>query len=193
MKKAIQKFIPIKKMDADRQIVFGEVYAPYEIDSHGDMMTEKSIEQLAYRFMRKTDLSKVIDVQHNRKPIAAYPVESFIARGNPDYTEGAWVLAVKIDDKDIWAKIKNNELNGYSFDAFGLVKEAVTQIEFYKISYGMVESSENHTHAYFIEFDSVGQILKGRTSIVNGHWHDIEKGTATEKAANHAHRMFLED
>lgn len=189
-KKHIRKYVPIKKVDTARQIVYAEVYAPNEIDAHGDMMLASSLEDMAHRYLM-LDLSKTIDVNHSRNPIKAYPVESFIARNNPDYSEGAWVVATKIEDKDVWAKIENGELNGYSFDAYAMLLDAYATVEFYKNDYGYTEEANDHTHAYFLEYTKDGRILRGVTDTVNDHFHEIRYGTATETANDHSHRYFL--
>lgn len=41
----------IKSVSGDEQIVYGEVYAPYVLDSHGEMMLPLAIKQLAHRFL----------------------------------------------------------------------------------------------------------------------------------------------
>lgn len=80
-------------------------------------MTAEDIKKLAHRAL-KLDLAVIIDTQHDNVPNGSYPVESFIARsGDPDYTEGAWVMGVKVPDDATWEKVLKGELNGFSFEA----------------------------------------------------------------------------
>src|SRR5690606_23799098 len=88
-----------------QQIVYGEVYAPGQVDSHGDFMTAKTIEAMAQRFL-KSGLVKNIDTEHDLQQNGSEVVESFIARkGDPDFAEGAWVLGVHVSDPQLWAKV----------------------------------------------------------------------------------------
>jgi hypothetical protein len=70
------QWVPIKKTDGEKQIVYGEVYAPYVLDTYGEFMTPEDIETMAHRFMQ-LDLTKVIDTQHDNQPNGSFPVESF--------------------------------------------------------------------------------------------------------------------
>ncbi len=182
----------IKKIDGDRQIVFSEVYAPYTVDTYGDMMLPEDLERAAHNFLRKNDLTKVIDTNHDLVPNGSIPVESFIARkGDPDFTEGAWVLGVKINDPLLWDKVKDGTLNGYSM--YGLSKRvpSIVEVEVAPATLGITELTDGHNHYFFVELDADGRVLSGRTSLDNGHAHDIRAGTATEATFGHSHRYFM--
>lgn len=113
------KTAKISKFDETKQIVWGEVYVPYEEDSQGDWMTPEEIEAMAYGFMANLRLHK-IDTNHDEEQNGCYVVESFIARpGDPDFQEGAWVVATKITNDDIWDMIINGEITGYSIMGLG--------------------------------------------------------------------------
>lgn len=183
----------IKKIDAEKQIVFGEVYKPSVLDTHGDFITAEDIEIMAHRFMQLSSMKQAIDTNHDEVSNGSYPVESFIARaGDPDYTEGAWVLGVKVVDKDIWDKIKKGELNGYSFQALVRKNAVVVSIEMNPDAIGFTEKAEDdHDHVFLAYFDGEGKIVKGVTSTDAGHYHEIKAGTATEMSQDHAHRIDL--
>ena len=109
--------VTIKKSDADKQIVYGEVYVPYSIDTQGEMMLPDDIEKMAHRYLQLPNLSKTIDVNHDNRPVNCHVVESFVARkGDPEFTEGSWVVGMKIDDSSIWSLIKDGKINGFSFE-----------------------------------------------------------------------------
>lgn len=112
----IEKSIPIKKYDKMKKIVYGEVYVPDEVDTQGDFMSKEEIEKMAHRFLMEC---RQMDQEHNEIPGVAVPVESFIAReGDPDFKEGAWVLAVKVLDEELWGRIMSGEITGYSFQGY---------------------------------------------------------------------------
>lgn len=111
----MERLIPVKKVNSGKRIVFGEVYVPMELDTDKEAMTYDEIEKLAHSFLV---LSRKIDVQHEEEIVEAYPVESFIARkGDLEFTEGAWVLAVKVVDEDLWGEIERGERAAFSFSA----------------------------------------------------------------------------
>ena len=186
-----QHVVNIKRIDEEEQVVYGEVYAPFVLDTYGEFMTASDIKNMAHRFM-KLDLSKVIDTNHDNLPNGSYPVESFIAQeGDPNYTAGAWVLGVKVSDT-IWPRIKSGELNGYSFQA--MVKPVNVDVVYTVIRdhVGSTQKAEdNHTHTYFVEVDTNGKVVGGTTDVVNGHQHTIRKASVTEVEAGHSHRYFL--
>ena len=121
----VEKAVPIKKTDAERQIVYGEVYVPNEKDTDGNFMTAAEIEKMAHGFMEAVRVQK-IDKEHNGSTVEGVVVESFIARkGDPDFTEGAWVLGTKVTKAETWEAIKKGEITGYSIAGMGvLIEEA---------------------------------------------------------------------
>lgn len=186
-------FSQIKKINADEQIVYGEVYAPNVMDTHGDFMTAETIVEMAHRFMADVDLHKSIDIMHNEVATESYPVESFVARKNdPDFTEGAWVLGVKIPDETIWKAVKSGVINGFSFQALAKTTPVVVEVEMQtEIIKTTEQADDGHVHYYFVKLDDDGRVQAGRTSITNGHSHSITKGTATDNEAEHSHRIFI--
>jgi hypothetical protein len=195
---ALRADVSIKAVNDDEQIVYGEVYAPYVIDSHGEMMLPEDVRKLAHRFLqaKKTDR---IDIMHNNKAIHASMVESYIAKaGDPDYAEGAWVLAVKINDSAVWADIKAGKLNGYSLEAMVYKRQAEVVFDYLPFHYGFTEENDGHFHAFFVEVDKKGNVIGGYSSEdadADGvlHSHDVLAGTATASSNKHAHRYFLNE
>lgn len=186
------QWVPIRKTDEEKQIVYGEVYAPYVLDTYGEFMTPEDIELMAHRFM-KLDLSKVIDTQHDNQPNGSYPVESFVAReGDPDYTPGAWVLGVHIPDPELWQSVKTGMLNGFSFQSLVKPTSVDVEIDVIRDFVGETELSEDHHHTFFVELDEIGNVVGGRTSkAADGHYHEIKWASVTGRSNGHSHRFFL--
>lgn len=188
----------IRKIDEHQQIVEGEVYSPGSIDTHGDTMTAEEIAKMAHRFLQNVSLSKSIDAMHDNVPKDAYPVESFIARaGDPDYTAGAWVLAVKVVDPILWQAVKSGEINGYSFEAYVTKTNTVVMVETVPLSLGVTEPDpeDGHVHYFAVKIDDEGKVVDGNTSTTNGHSHQVLRGTATQPALSpdgriHSHRII---
>lgn len=186
------QYVQIKRRDDEKQIVYGEVYAPDVLDTYGEYMSAEDIEVMAHRFMQ-LDLRMAIDTQHDNIPNGAYPVESFVVRdGDPHYTPGSWVLGVKIPDGNLWRKVKSGELNGFSFQS--LVKPTTVEVEYSVIRdhVGKTEPQEDHQHVYLVELDDIGNVMGGQTSkAADGHFHIITRASHTEEADGHNHRFFL--
>lgn len=191
--------VRIQKRDGEKQIVYGVVYAPGEVDTHGEVMFAPAIEEMCHNFTRLM-MSKggsVIDMEHDNKPLSAYPVESYIetAEGR-DWPAGSWVMAVKIEDPEIWSMVKAGTLNGFSFEAMVTKLAAVVGVDLMPDAMGVTDEVEGHNHAYFIEFDENGRVCGGQTSMDAGHRHNIRSGTATEAASigsipTHSHRLLV--
>ena len=190
-KSVVHSDMRIKKLNSEKQIVYGEVYAPEVIDSHGDIMDASSVEDLAHNFLLASK-NHNIDVMHNNKPIQASVVESFIARaGDPDYVEGAWVVATKIFDSVIWDGIKRGLYNGYSMEALVNKEKRIVDVNIQNQAFGLTEDNSGHTHAYYVEINDKGQVVGGSTSEENGHSHVIKSSSSTEFTNDHTHRYFL--
>jgi hypothetical protein len=198
MAEARSKIVRIKRTDAAQRIVYGEVYAPNVLDTYGEFMIPEDIEQMCHRFMALPDLSKVIDTNHDNVPNGSYPVESYIARkGDPVFTEGAWVMGVKVPSDDIWGKVERGELNGFSFQA--LVQPVEMDIEYTVIRdhVGVTYKSDtpghdDHEHVFYVEVDDKGSIIGGWTDEgPDGVVHQIMRGSRTQYANGHLHRFSL--
>jgi len=194
----------VVKDDTYEQVVFGEVFAPFRADSQGDAMTDVEIKKAAYNFMKNMRLDN-IDVGHNLQKSGSYVVESFIVRhdNDPDgFIKGAWVLGVKVEDKDLWNSILKGEVNGFSL--YGRVPpdkvpnkktvkiQKVTEIK------GLTEKSlfgmlPEHTHEFHIKFDDFNRIIPTETNYALGHTHMILQGTSTEESLEHSHRFSLSE
>ncbi len=194
MSKCSTRMVQIVKTDAAKRIVYGEVYAPYVMDTYGEFMFPEDIEKMAHDFLR-LKLDEVIDTNHDTTPNGCFPVESFIARkGDPDFNEGAWVLGVKCTE-DMWTKVEKGEINAYSFDALVYPVECEVEVETYRDHFGDTEAqADGHTHAFFCHVNEIGRVVKGWTDAgPDGHVHEISGGSKTLPAGfdQHAHRYFL--
>jgi hypothetical protein len=181
----------------ERRLVYGEVYAPWQVDTDGEAMLPEDIEKMAHDFLSSGRVHK-IDVQHNLKESGCIVVESFIARKNdPDgFLEGAWVLGTKIIPDDIWEMVKKGEINGYSF--YGPVTQVSVQavVQSTRRMLGKTEESSEglltpHTHSLDIKFSEDGKVIPGITGSEFNHCHVVSRTTATEVEMEHAHRLVL--
>jgi uncharacterized ParB-like nuclease family protein len=118
------KNVRITKADKMRQIVYGVVLAPDEVDFQDDYMTAKDIESSAHDYLIR---SRIVGKQHEEKTDADV-VESYIApqdlqfegqNGPQVVKKGSWVMGVKINDLKMWEKVLNDEITGFSVGGRG--------------------------------------------------------------------------
>lgn len=126
-KNAIQKQVPIAKVDDSKHIVIGVVYQPDVEDAHGDMMDAVEIEKAAHLFMENQHTYN-IDKQHDLDADKGYVVESYIAPcdmkiGDQTIIKGSWVAGVKVTDDDTWSDIQKGEITGFSMWGVGKREE----------------------------------------------------------------------
>ncbi len=185
--------IKFSSVDEERRIVYGVVYTPYMLDSYQGFSDVAAIERAAYRYMQ-LELSKTIDNDHNNIPNGSYPVESFIARDNdPDFPSGAWVLGTKVVDDALWEKILSGEYNGYSLDINVNRRLYDVVIDSHPVLVGETEEFNGHKHTFFVEINSKGDIIRGNTSIEDGHSHKIVRNSITSVYDNHSHKIIIQN
>lgn len=183
--------VAIKATNDERQIVYGEVYIPDTLDTHGEMMLAEDVELMAHRFLA-TLKNAQIDVQHDNEVIKAVAVESFIARADdPLWHEGAWVLGLHIEDTQKWSDVKTGKLNGFSVEAWISKQDAVIELSYLRQVFGLTQKADGHDHVFFIQMDDEGNVVGGYTSEEDKHSHVINFATATEISSAHAHRIAL--
>jgi len=197
----------VKKADEEMRVVWGEVYIPDIPDTQDDFMTAVEIEKMAHLFLMDGLSVGAVDVQHDgeiRK--GCFIVESFIARkSDPEFIEGAWVVAMKICDDELWEDVKTGKLNGFSMQAQVYVTDRMVTLEIPDQVEGLTQKASNgedHRHQYLVRFDSNGDFVGGVSNVVNGHKHVIRRRSITEMSADpvgkemadgHFHRYTLLD
>jgi len=106
----------IFKIDKDKQIIGVVVYAPDEVDTQGDMASAEEIEKAAHKFNIGNRKFKIM---HKGKEIDVDLLENYIMPvdatiGKEKVKKGSWFAVCKINDKDVWKRIKSGELQGIS-------------------------------------------------------------------------------
>jgi cation transport regulator ChaB len=105
------KFTP-NLLEAKKRITYGEVYAPWTVDAQGEFADEGAIEDAAHNFLKHFG---TIGEQHRLFGGKGVPVESFTSRPKDgDFpVPGTWVLGTQWSE-EMWQKILNGEITGYS-------------------------------------------------------------------------------
>lgn len=122
--------VEIYKKDDVQQIIYGKALVPNRVDSQGDIVSKDDVEKTAHEFLMNiqkayvellstgknvTNASQIGYMHKVFKGVGGfgYIVESYIDQ------EGSWILATKITNKDVWKKIADGEITGYSIGGKG--------------------------------------------------------------------------
>lgn len=123
--KDINKYVPLCKVNIEKQVVTGIVLEPETVDLQGDIYDAETIETSAHNFMKDV---RTMGLMHKWFGKDVHVVESYIAPVDFKIDEhkikqGTWLMAVKVIDKDVWNAVKNGELTGFSIGGAALVEE----------------------------------------------------------------------
>jgi hypothetical protein len=183
--------VTFSEIDLKRQTVHGAVLYPNAVAKRKYVIDDENIREAAYNFLQ-LDLTKVIDTNHNRIPNGSKVVESYIVKSDDDiYPKGTWVLGVKITDPIIWQKIVKGDLTGFSIEFTANASVQEYEIIYNNLIVGETKDHDGHTHAFVMEIDDTGKVIKGYTSEDNGHSHLINYTSETEKELEHSHRIAI--
>lgn len=111
------------KMIIRRNEITGEIYYVY--------FTKETIKKLQQKFM-KDKLLDATNIEHGRKYLRDVDVvESWIVEDQEkdkqqvfgmNYPVGSWMIIMKINDDEVWKKVKDGELKGFSVQGYFLEK-----------------------------------------------------------------------
>ncbi len=115
-KKEVHTAFKVLKSNEHEHIIGGIVYAPNEIDAHGDFATVGAITEAMQTFMEGR---RTINIEHDQ-PIDCRIIECFQADADTEkeggiIPAGAWWLTLRVNDQEIWNMLVDGELTGFSF------------------------------------------------------------------------------
>lgn len=121
---------PIYRMDEQ----LGEYYVVFD---------KATIYKIAQKFFEK-DFNKNFNLMHdgNQKCEGVYAFQSYIVdseqgrpapKGYEDAKDGSWFLGVKVNNPEVWAKVKSGEIKGFSVEGvFEYKKKQMSAEQLYK-------------------------------------------------------------
>jgi len=136
--KTRKKFIKLQSDEGDyKQIVGGLALIPdrliFRVSASGEeyygYFTQETIEKLRNKFHKDLNLNNV-NLEHDPdKPVPAYLVESYLLdtddrvneiknKGIEEATLGAWYTAYKIEDEELFKKVLDGDVTGFSIEAY---------------------------------------------------------------------------
>lgn len=127
-----QSYGVILKSDTDTHYVTGVVYEPMTEDTDGNYMTESEIAKAEKYFSNK---QRNIDVQHSFEPCdGACLVDSWITKCDCEIEDqpvkkGSWLMTVKVEDNDLWDKVIEKSITGFSMGGVGHYSDVDVDLE----------------------------------------------------------------
>lgn len=197
---ASQQFNILKQADSGDQItVWGVVYPSMRVDTQKDGAEPGDVEKACHQWMAK-GIVKNIDIYHERQKIDAAVVENFFTRkGDPDFPQEQWVVAVQINDADVCDAVRKGELNGFSLDGEAFSETVIAKVIHPVKSIGTTELSLDeepfppHTHDADVAWNDDGRMIPTFTGVTFAHKHEMKSPTATGITADHAHRTIFDN
>lgn len=119
----IDRTVVIRKVDDEKRIAYSIVYPVNQSDAHGEYADAETVEKACWHFMKKSKTGNV-DKQHDLVVDQdCYVAENWIVRKGdelfPDEADlHAWASGIKVDNDEIWQKIKKGEITGVSMWGF---------------------------------------------------------------------------
>ncbi len=112
-------YVPITKANEDERTVTGVVLQPEVVDGQGDIYDSKVIRKAAHNFLAKYNAGNKMGLQHKDFKPRFELLESFLAPmdmviGSKVVKSGSWIICVKVLDENIWKKVKDGKLTGFS-------------------------------------------------------------------------------
>lgn len=131
LKFSADKQIMLSK-DDEKQDLYGPVLIPNQLiyrrdnaDGYYVTFSAETIEQLQKKYFR-TGTNFNMSLDHDGNPIQAYVFESFLKDSKngispaqwPELEDGTWFIRAHIEDREVWERIKEEELHGFSIECW---------------------------------------------------------------------------
>lgn len=157
-----------KATDEEKRIVTGAAMVPNQdiirMDAEGNpyfvYFTKETIEKAQEVFAKKGK-TKSTNFEHEESLMEGVTVvESWIVKdpkndksnalGFSDITEGTWFVSYKVDNDELWAKVKNGEVKGFSIE--GVFSKNIVQMS--------KNDSDNNSNEYADLFNKISGLFK---------------------------------
>lgn len=119
----------------DIHFVTGVAYEPMVADTDDNYMTAEEIQKMAHWFLKN---GRMVDEQHDfEQNLNCQIVESWIAPndgyiGDQEVKKGAWLVKIEVKDPEIWKKIENGDITGFSIG--GVAKYGTEEVDLDQMS-----------------------------------------------------------
>ena len=184
--------VQFKTVSDDKRIIVGLALVPNKkiFRKSGDyeyniMFSEDTVKKVAELYMkRQKNLNAT--VEHEEAVDGVSVIESWIVEDpnqdksnlyNLNAVKGAWVVMMKVDNDEVWARVKNGEYLGLSIEGF--FKDAV------------VEASKASTEAEADEYEALAKLFDMDDLMLSTYGYKLESyADYPEAAKNNAKRAL---
>ena len=125
----------ISKLDDDQQIAFGWAYIAQApdgtviVDKQGDFIDDhEELEKAAYRFVKESRVGGEMHLREGGEAkVIGHLIESFVTTPekiekmglDPSTTPVGWWVGFKVDDGEVWDKVKDGTYGAFSVHGRG--------------------------------------------------------------------------
>jgi hypothetical protein len=125
--------IELKEVDAEKRILMGAALIPnkqiYRKNDKNEeyyiYFSEETVRKASELFFMNSNQNNAT-LEHNEKLKGMSVVESWITEGKNDksmnygfnFPKGTWVISMKVNNDDIWNKVKLGEVKGFSIEGY---------------------------------------------------------------------------
>ena len=106
----------------EERFVLGVVLEPDVVDSQNDFESEDDIRKAAHTFMEHfTQLGKQHEeiVTGKLKVLESYLAPADFDIGDEKVKKGTWLMAIRVNDDELWESVKKGSFTGFSIGGFG--------------------------------------------------------------------------
>jgi len=123
----------LAKANEEQKLLIGAALIPNKqiarLDAEDNLyyvyFSKSTVKEAAYRFL-KSSAHHNHTIQHEKPIEGLYVAESWIVESEQDKSRkyglevpiGTWMVAVKVENEDVWKKIKAEEVKGFSIEAY---------------------------------------------------------------------------
>lgn len=125
--------IELKEIDAEKRIILGPALIPnkqiFRTNAKNEQyyiyFSEATVRKASELFLMNGNQNNAT-LEHNVKLKDMSIVESWIVEGKNDksqnygfnFPQGTWVIAMKVNNDEVWNKVKNKEIKGFSIEGY---------------------------------------------------------------------------
>lgn len=179
--------IELAQVDEEKRLLLGAALIPNKkiyrnIDGHEFYITfsEQTIEKLAHNFF-KNQMNNNSSLEHEVKLEGMSVVEGWTVQDpNNDksnaygktYEKGTWVTMMKVDNDEMWGKVKSGEIKGFSIDALLALEEINLKTE--------IEMTEDAKKSFLSE------LKEDIKALFTSHKEEVVEETVSEEVETQA-------
>ena len=187
-----QKPLDFKIQNEERRIVYGcalradfDIYRRYGAEEFYVTFSKDAVRRLMTKFMKNFS-QKNWTKDHMEFAEGLTVVESWLVEdvnndkanklGLENFSEGSWMIGVKVDDDEIWKSIKEGRWHGFSVEAFCDLEEITKEIKNKKIENKMAVKKSKFDEM----IDKIKEIISDAVENADGQDTEVQEEVVNE-------------